>query len=353
MATRNTAKKYRLSDYQKIRDNFLDELIRASKDQPNSISYFRHHFPKQPIVASGLIQAFVIGGTNFDISTAEILKNGTIKEIKNERINGKIPQLANATTLLRFIKQYSNPQAQALAFNFAFPLIPTNGKFGEVDGKLQIGTKEHLFAGLLGKTLGDTIRTYIKRDIPVTVVNDTVCLGTNGLVVGSGFNLCITGVNLEAGNFNRFPTTEELEAIDTFSVNPGGHRFEKLLAGTYLPLHFNLLTKKHKIPATAKDGRDLTEFAATDKGHVGKLSRMLMTRSASLVASAVAAAYVFSNKKTLTFATEGSLFWKGHNFEKHVKKQLLKLGVPKDAIRFEKIDDSSMQGALSLLLRTK
>lgn len=341
------------SDYKKIRDNFLSELTLASKDQPDSISYYRHIFPKKPIVSTGLVQAFVIGGTNYQVGLARILKNGEIKEIQKNRKQGEIPTFHDAKTFLRFIKKNIDPKVKAISINFAYPLQPIPGKFGEVDSILHIGTKEHIFKELVGKAVGEAIRTYTKLNVPIFVVNDTVCLGRNGLVVGTGFNFSLQGTNLEAGNFNKFPSTPELETLDASSANPGGHRFEKFLSGTYLPSHFNLIAKKQKLAVKVKDGQDISNLAENDSGPAGDLARMLLQRSASLVASALAAAYKFANKKTLNFTTEGSMFWQGFEFEAHVKNQLLILGVPKGAIRFKKITDSSLKGAFALLTRTK
>lgn len=342
-------------DYKKIRDNFLSELTKASQSQPSSISYFKHAFPKKPVIQTGLVQAFVIGGTNFDVSLARISEKREIKEIKKERKKGTIPNLANAKTFLTFIKKYLHPQTKAVAINFAYPLKPTTGSSGEVDGILQNGgIKEHRFKGLIGKPIGETIKQVIKKDIPITVVNDTVCLGTNGLVVGTGVNLCLNNVNLEAGNFNKFPATEELETIDKKSAEPGEHRFEKMLSGGYLPLHFNLIAKKQKLAVDEiKSGKDLSNLAEHDFGAAGDLSRTLFIRSASLIAAELAGAYLFVNKKILTITTEGSLFWKGWQFENNVKKQLEALGIPQGAIRFKKMEDSSIHGAFNLLTRTK
>lgn len=251
------------------------------------------------------------------------------------------------------MKKHINPQAKAISINFAYVLEPTTGKFGEVDGILHIGAKEHMFEGLIGKAVGQSLRDYTKLNIPITVVNDTVCLGKNGLVVGTGFNFSLQDTNLEAGMFNKFSTTPELEMIDKASTIPGDHRFEKFLSGTYLPYHFNFLAKKQKLAIDhIENGEELSNLAEKDFGAAGDLARMLLERSASLVACALAAAYQFSNRKTLTFTTEGSMFWHGFEFEKNIKKQLLQLGLPKGAIRFKKMEDSSMQGAFNLLIRT-
>jgi hexokinase len=343
-----------LSYYKKIRDNFLSELIKASKNQKSSISFFRHTFPKKPLSSSGLIQAFVIGGTNFSVSMARLTKDGTLKEIKKERQDGTIPTFTDAKIFLKFMKKYVSPKAQAIGINFAYFLEPTTGKFGEVDGILRVSTKEHAFKNLLGKPVGEFLRQSLKKDVPITVVNDTVCLGTNGLVVGTGFNMSLQGVNLECGSFNKFPTTDELETIDKASVIPGVHRFEKFLSGSYLPLHFNLLAKKQHLAINdVQTGKEISNLAENELGAAGDLARILLTRSASLVACAIAGAYAFTKHKPLTFTTEGSLFWKGFYFKANVKKQLEELGVPKGAIRFKKVEDSSIQGAFNLLTRTQ
>ena len=341
-------------DYQQIAKNFLSELTSASQNKQSSLSFIKNTFPTQPLVQRGLVQVFVIGGTNYETSKATIAPDGSITELENGRKTEKVPKFLDKHSFIHFIENLIDPACTAIAINFAWPIEPTKGSFGELDGILIHGTKEHLFEGLLGKAIGATIKKAINFDKPITVVNDTVCLGQNGLVVGSGFNICLNSTNLEAGSFNDFPPTDELEIIDHISKNKGYGRFEKMLSGNYLPLQYNLLAKNHQsgLPHLVS-GKELTKLAETDGTEAGDLARALLNRSARLVAAAIAGAYLFLNEDKLTFQTDGSLFWKGWEYKKTVEEALATLGVPQGSITFSYKKDIAIKGAFTLFTRTK
>ncbi len=335
-----------------LEKNFLSELILASHNKPSSLSYFHNNFPNKPLLSQGTVQAFVIGGTNYEVATAQISDNGRhTKVIKHH--SGRIPQFIDADSFLQFIGTQIDPKIEALAINFAYNIQPTVGTFGEVDGILVTGTKEHVFKGLIGKAIGAYLKQQLHLTVPVTIVNDTVCLGRNSLVVGSGFNICFNNINFEAGNFDKFDGTPELEKIDRHSEIPGIGRYEKMLSGVYLPHHYNLLAKKLGIttpPVT--DAKELSRLAVhTDAS--GLLARILLIRSAGMVAAALAAVYEFSGKQSITFTTDGSLFWKGWKYKTNVEQELIKLGIPEGAITFDYRKDAARNGALTLLTRTK
>ena len=344
-------------EYSQITKNFLEELVLASQGQSTSIAFIKHQLHKNPLYSFKTIQAFVIGGTNFITSLATITKNGKVKEISGTRKEGKLPKLTKQT-LLTFLQKEIRKEAEAVAINFAFPLKPVTGNVGEIDGILQGTTKEHELFDLIGNPIGTTIKKLLGRDIPIAVANDTVCLAFmhDSLVVGSGFNISIhsgqnTIVNLEAGNFNKFPQTPELTIIDDSSIKSGQGRFEKMLSGTYLPQQYNLLAKNNNftLPQLNKSEQLTTLAQKTSPKNETLLSRFVLQRSASLVACALAAIYAFKNQQKLIFTTEGSVFWKAWNYKKNVQKQLELLDVPKDAITFKNIPDSAIKGAFSLL----
>ena len=183
-------------DYRQIKQNFLEELTIASQGYPSSISYIRHLLPEKPIIREGIVQGIVIGGTNFDIVTIEIDAKGN-KEIVS-RQKGIIPQFDSKETFLVFIEEHFNLKADGCAINLGFPMMPEKGKYGEIDSKILYGVKEHAFHGLGGIPIGQFLRENLKRDIPLSVANDTVCLslaGTGnedgGFVLGSGINMAI------------------------------------------------------------------------------------------------------------------------------------------------------------------
>lgn len=351
-------------DYEQIKTDFLTQLQEASRGKPSSISFIRHHFPEHPIVETGRIQGLVIGGTNFITAEAYVRPDGTIIEEPKTRREGKVPIITDANALFTFIEQYIQPDTEAVGINFAFPLKPVIGlSYDELDGILANTTKEHSFTGLVnGIAIGDGIRKHTGRhDLAVSVANDTICLGKNALVVGTGFNIAYTAtengkripVNLEAGNFDTFEAPPELEAIDSASDRPGSYLFEKMISGQYLYQHYNLLAKKLGLePATIDDTSKLSELAKENNASA-LLARRLLNRSARLVASALAAISEFA-EKPLTFTVDGSLFWEGYRYKEAIQQQLRSFAITEDAITFEERNtDAALQGAFHLLTRTQ
>ncbi len=361
-------------DYKKIKQAFLSELKKASSNKKSSLSYIEHSFSPAPLVSKGIFQTIVIGGTNYISALSEItIKKNTILKIKK----GKMPVFKTAKDFSSFLNYHLNKKAEALGINFAFPLKPFINKHHALDGILIHGTKEHAFERLIGQAIGEFAGNIYfekyKRQIPVTVANDTVCLTladngeeAGGMVVGTGFNLSLkitaegkkSVVNLEAGNFNGFEFTDVLKIIDRKSERPGRMLFEKAIAGKYLVTYFNEKAKALQYGIQPlKTSADLSRLAATEnkkgqtKPPLGRdLARTLLERSASLIACSIAGIYEFKNNpKKLEFITEGSLFWKGYMYQENVQKQLLELGVPKNIITFKYIEDSSLKGTIGLL----
>lgn len=354
---------FKTPDYETTAANFLSELTKASRSQPAGLSYIKNEIPKTVVMTDGLVQGFVFGGTNFETALFQ-LRDKKASYIPNSLKTGILPTFADKETFLTFFNSYFDRSVEAVGVNFAHPLLPGRGKFGELDGSLLYGTKEHAFHELLHLPLGDTLRNFTGKDIPISVANDTTCLTFDGdaLVAGSGLNIGINvleeekyfSVNLEAGNFAGFEATEELETIDENSPTQGKNRFEKMLSGIYLPQHYNLITRSKKINApVVDDGSDVSALAASDQGVAGDLARALLVRSASLTAAAVAGVYEFKKRpKQLRFTAEGSLFWKGWHFEKNLDKRFKLLGIPDGSIVFKQVRNSAMIGAIKLLTRT-
>jgi hexokinase len=353
-------------DYRQIKQDFLEELIISSQGYPSSISYIRHLLPDKPVVTKGIVQAIVIGGTNFEVASFDIENNGTKKELRRRR--GMIPQLDSAETFLSFIADHFDSEAVGIALNFGFPLRPDIGKFGEIDSAILYGVKEHAFHGLVNLSIGKFLRENLKIDIPISVANDTVCLALagnghedGGFVLGSGCNMAIITqhadrkmiANLEAGNFSKFNPTPGLEAIDEVSPTRGKNRFEKLISGIYIPMHFNFMAKQFNISApTVANGKEVTAIAAHDGTIVGDLARGVLERSASLAATVFAAVYEFRNSPaSMEFLVEGSVFLDGWDFHKNFQKRLTLMGVPEGTVKMKTVVDSSLNGAIGLLTK--
>lgn len=351
-------------NYQKIKQNFYQELLFASVGKPSSISFIKHHFSGKSLVKEGVIQGIVIGGTNFLLKTELINRNGTRKILQIN--SGKLPALTNKKVLADFFKKHLDTRACAVGINFGFPLNPVIGSYGELDGILLYGTKEHTFTGL-HEAIGELVKSITPNKIKVSVANDTVCLSLSGngsengaFVAGTGFNMSLTLqvknekslVNLESGNFNKFTLSPILQKIDAESEVPGGQLFEKAISGKYLALYFNEKIKERNLSipkiSTSQELSELSQKNHTDDA--GDLARAIITRSAFLVGAAIAGVYEFYNRpQTFSLIGEGSLLWDGWQYFENIQKQLTKLGIPPGAIKIIHIKNSSINGAMGLL----
>lgn len=354
------------NDLEEIKIKFLRELRNASSGEKSSLSWIRNVLPEKSLIANGLIQAVVIGGSNYEFAKVKI-ENGKAAEVL-ARKNGPLPMLQVSDNLIEVFRQNYYPDVDAVAVNFAFPLTPTKGTKDELDGIFIHGTKEHVIKGLAGKPVGEFLKINIyKKNIPVTVANDTVCLTLSGsgvekaaMILGTGFNMSLnlmekthrTVVNLEAGGFDGVGMTDSLLEIDRKSENPGQYLFEKSVAGRYLVEHYNDQIKKLKLKTQKiKSTKDLSVLAADSITDEGVVAKQILENSARIIAAAVAGLYEFLDKPAkLEIIVEGSLFWKGYKYHETVSKELKNLEIRKDAISFKQIPDSSLIGAINLLL---
>ncbi len=357
-------------NYQQIQQNFLKELIAASKNKPSSISFIKHPFPKKPLLTHGIIQGIVIGGTNYILSTEEI-SHGKTRNIL-ERKTGVLPTFDTKQRFIDFLSEHLDPRAIAVGVNFGFKMKATYGKDGTLDGTVMAkGTKEHTFTGLtepIGTVLKTVFAKKYGKNILTSVANDTVCLLLSGngkehgsLIAGTGFNLGLllendktdVIINLEAGNFDKFKQSTILKQIDAKTKNPGEKLFEKTVSGKYLAQYFNEKSKELNLPIepllTSQELSELSHANHTDVA--GDLARAIIERSAFLVASAIASLYEFTAKpNSFTIIGEGSLLWNGWHYHQNIMKQLKALEVPSGAVTIKDVKDSSINGAVGLIL---
>jgi hexokinase len=358
-------------DYQQIKQNFLEELKRASQGKASSLSFIKHHLPTKPLVTHGIVQGIVIGGTNYILSTEEIMPDGTKKIL--ERKTGVLPIFDTKETFISFLSEHLDQRALGIGVNFGFKLKTTYGDDGTLDGTiLAKGTKEHTFTGLtepVGTLVKNTFEKKYHKKIIVSVANDTVCLLLSGdsneqgsLIAGTGFNIGILQkntnqtyiINFEAGGFDKFIQSPILQKIDAKSKNPGKKLFEKTVSGKYLAQYFNEKIKELNIAkAPLVTSQELSELSHENHHNIaGDLARAIITRSAYLVAAALAGVYEFSGKPhTFAVIGEGSLLWDGWHYNENLKKQLAELGAK--SVVLKHVKDSSINGAIGLLTTSK
>jgi hexokinase len=351
-------------DYHLFKENFLQTLQKSAHGEKTSLAFLKYHFPKDPVITPDqdrIVQAIVIGGTNFEVALVHM--NHGMQTIL-ERQKGSLPQLNTITDFQNIINTFLYEKATAIALNFAFPVQATIGLHGELEGILVRGTKSHYLTGLVGKPVGLEVKNIFKqkykKEIPVTVANDVICLieSDGALVVATGSNIGLRlqegeYVNLESGAFSEFVVPAEIEHIDRLFNTPGRARFEKLVSGKYLPARFNILNKMHNLglPDLEKC-EELDALAIENTSVAGNLSRGLLEQSASLIAAQLAALYEFKNRPDrMSFNAEGSVIRKAWKYEENLMKRLHMLDIPQEALELVHHQDSSIKGAISLLTR--
>lgn len=353
------------SSLSKIAGNFTKELSDAKLGKKTSLPFIRHQLSLKPKVKKDeVFQVLRIGGSIYQNALVKRI-NGKIAIVKS--VQKPLPVFTTKEVFLSFIEKTLNRDVTHLALNFAYPMEPVSRE-GYLDGKLVAGTKEHEFTGLVGNLVGETIerrvRDTLKKTIHVALANDTVCLVLSGLtqfpwrglvggIIGTGLNFAIfldegTIVNLEAGNFNKFPQSLEGKLIDRASVAPGTHLVEKEIAGGYLYQHFNMRLHKEGLDfPDITSTKEMDVVAFKDIPLVSLLAREVSDHSSSLVACQIAGITQFL-KRDCVFVIEGSLFWKGWRYKENVSVTVRQL-VPQHQVSFVFVEESGVLGAAKLL----
>lgn len=348
-----------------ISDNFTRELRDAQDGKKTSLAFIVHELSPSPIVQDGeIFESLIIGGTV--AKTALLKKNGSKFEILQEEKRIKL-SIGSEEDFLAFVNSTLPENVNALAFNFAYPLKPVfeNGK---LDGVLLEVSKESKFRGLIGKQIGKEIENYVfkksKKKVKVAVANDTICLILSGLskfkrdelaggIVGTGMNFAIFTnkghlVNLETAGFDKFTQTSTGKVVNQETNKPGKSLFEKETAGKYLYKHFNIVAKENNLPfPSIKSTKELNNISFKNLPVVSEIAQGLIARSAQLVACQIAGIAKFK-KQNMVFNMEGSLFWKGNNYQKTVEETVKQL-VPEYKIDFVEIENSAILGAAKLI----
>ncbi len=355
----------KFTDLQKITNNFAKELADAKSGKKTSLPFIRHQLSLSPKVKKNeVFQVLRIGGSIYQNALVRRI-NGRIAIVKSTQ--RPLPVFTTKDVFLNFILKKLDKNCTHLALNFAYPMDPIS-RDGYLDGRLQTGTKEHKFDGLVGELVGETIEKAaadkLKRTIHVALANDTICLLLSGLtqfpakqlaagIIGTGMNFAIfldekTIVNLEAAGFTKFPQSPEGKLVDKGSIRPGTALFEKEVSGGYLYQHFNIRLHKEGLDfPEIHSTKEMDNIAFKNIPLVSLLAREVSEHSSSLIACQIAGITQFYNRDC-TFVIEGSLFWKGYRYKENIGVLVRQL-VPQFQVSFVYIEESGVLGAAKLI----
>ena len=177
------------------------------------------------------------------------------------------------TTIAGYLKPLL-PHSNKIGFCFSYPAEMQSNRDGRVLGM----SKEVVVRGLEGDMIGEGLLRTIKEmgypeERKVVILNDTVaCLLSGafanadrafdsfiGLIVGTGTNTCyventsaITKVqldttdktmliNIESGGYGEAPRGLIDVEVDNKTINPGVHKFEKMISGHYQGMMFEAI----------------------------------------------------------------------------------------------------------------
>lgn len=210
------------------------------------------------------------GGTNFRVATVHFDDNRK-PVIENLRLF-KMPGSQNELSKDEFFKIMAgyfknvNDAAKNIGFCFSYPVEILPNK----DGRLIRFSKEVKARGVEGQLIGENLNramttTGLAANKHIVLLNDTVAtllagVGYKnktygsyiGFILGTGTNCCYVEknanikkkndldpsksqiINTESGNFGQIKRGKLDAAFDKSTVNPGIHKFEKMISGAYL-----------------------------------------------------------------------------------------------------------------------
>ncbi len=218
--------------------------------------------------------------------------------------------------------------------------------------------------GVIGKKVGELLREALERKgytAPrVRVLNDTVAalLGGDlafrrsggfaafiGLIVGTGTNMAayfpagrlgekvprdfreadLMAVNLESGNFHPPHLSPFDDRLDAGREDAGKQRLEKAVSGKFLPELFTYIREGRTEPP-CPETREIFELARNVRDEEGKTARLIVNRSADLVAAGLAGLIdTLGAKGKIWILAEGGVVNHNPEYRERVRNQLAEL----------------------------
>ena len=361
---------FRLSDAQlaDIRDDFTQALRDGLSGQNPQLKCLPAYLPKPTRPPAGEACVIDLGGTNLRAGgvrvgpgTSDMLGvvNKDDRLMTEAKQPGKIRPADFFDRQAQLAAKATNNRALPVGYCFSYPAeIQPDGT-----ATLIHWTKDVQLQSLEGANvaaqLKERLNELVDGEVPsIFTVNDTVAALLAavverpkadryvGLIAGTGTNTAAffpageaakvqgdwTGdeiaVNLESGNFHPRHLTGLDDDFDRThgGGNAGGQRFEKAMAGSYLPHLFARLAGDAAPagfdPDAPDAGADLVELRGRDD-FAGRAARALVDRSADLVAAKIAGLVgYYADPGRVAVLGEGSFLTKTPGYIDRVRSRL-------------------------------
>lgn len=343
-------------------DAFRKEMRDGLKGNPKSLKMLPSYLSaEEKTLRKGKCLVIDAGGTHLRVAlyrydgelTCENRAEADIptKEVTAEEFFGlfadKVREVLNGET-----------SVESVGFCFSYPTSMQS----DLDGEVVTLAKELKVKNLVGKKVGESLKKALAdKGITVgkiVVLNDTTaallggaasgteCDGRIGYIMGTGVNVCYEErsekvltcktdektciINIESGNFNRFPLSDFDKEVIASTENPDAQRFEKMTAGRYLGEIFSVAMRfavkegaisKTEIPTFSTErlsrflesGETDLPLTGSDKDFALGLGLAVAERSAIMCATVLSAVMLeagYGENLPALVAVEGSTFGK-------------------------------------------
>lgn len=315
------------------------------------------------------------GGTNMRAAIVELLE-GRLRILAGP-VEGRVPGVTHRVSRVEFfgaqaelISSLSPETNLPVGYCFSYPSLAVPSR----DARLIRWTKgidvPDVEGALVGEGLLDALAKNGVRARSIAVLNDTVAallagslaLGSSdvlALIAGTGSNLaCFVSsplipkldrpfegemaINFETGNFHPPHLLPLDDAVAASLPDPTAQRFEKAVAGYYLPHVFLQLTGRR-----VESSAELVSLA-NSADPLAEPARSVLARSADLIAAALAAVATLRDRHQLEIIAEGSLFFGDPKFRPRVEETLARLSTHRFMIH--RLDHANLAGSAAAAL---
>lgn len=370
---------------ERITETFAERIREGLEADGREIRALPAFLPPPPPGLAGRALVLDVGGTNLRAAVVRLGPGGPEVEGLAERsLRENLSESLDARGFFALHAELAErlqvPRGLPVGYCFSYPSLA----LPDGDAQLIQWTKGLEIPGVEGERVGAGLRAaLLARGLepgPVRVLNDTVAAllggasraadGSSrhvGLIVGTGTNMAsffdaerapklgaltsgFMAVNLESGNFSPPGLSALDDALGGEAEPRGRQRFEKAVSGLYLPELYARARPQEAAELQSQGARALVDRAARADGPEATLAQTLLSRSAQLVATGLAAlARIHGGVEPIHVLAEGGLFWSWPGYRSRVEETLAGLG-PRPSFDLARMEHANLVGAAAAAL---